>query len=300
MSQFISYAQNFEDVMLWRALQHVKRGSYIDVGAQHPVIDSVSLAFYEHGWRGTHVEPVSYYADLLREHRSDEAVIQAAMGARQGLLTFFDIKETGLSTADENIARRHQQSGFEVRETVVPCMTLDEVLSPHIGQAIHWLKIDVEGYERQVLEGWRVEVRPWVVVIESTSPNSQTESHHNWEHLIAARDYRFAYFDGLNRFYVSSEHAGLLSAFRHGPTVFDNFVLTGSSLFCARLQSMIEGLRERVQILERERGAHDRDQIPIAISGTEMERISPNSDSLGEPEDPRIAGTPNRDINDTP
>jgi len=47
---FVSYAQNFEDVILWRALKHVGRGFYIDLGAQDPVIDSISLAFYEHGW----------------------------------------------------------------------------------------------------------------------------------------------------------------------------------------------------------------------------------------------------------
>ncbi len=57
---FISYAQNFEDVMLWRALKHVENGFYVDVGAQDPVVDSVSLAFYEHGWRGVHIEPTPY------------------------------------------------------------------------------------------------------------------------------------------------------------------------------------------------------------------------------------------------
>lgn len=30
---FVSYAQNFEDVMLYRALKHVEKGFYIDVGA---------------------------------------------------------------------------------------------------------------------------------------------------------------------------------------------------------------------------------------------------------------------------
>ena len=54
---FISYAQNFEDVILWRALKHVENGFYIDIGAQDPVIDSVSRGFYEKGWRGLHVEP---------------------------------------------------------------------------------------------------------------------------------------------------------------------------------------------------------------------------------------------------
>ena len=42
---FKSYAQNFEDLMLYRALGHLERGFYIDIGAQHPKIDSVSKAF---------------------------------------------------------------------------------------------------------------------------------------------------------------------------------------------------------------------------------------------------------------
>lgn len=66
---FISYAQNFEDVMLWRALKHIKNGTYVDIGAQHSIIDSVSKAFYDNGWRGIYIEPVQKYADLLRLNR---------------------------------------------------------------------------------------------------------------------------------------------------------------------------------------------------------------------------------------
>ena len=42
---FISYAQNFEDVMLRRVLKHVENGFYIDVGAQDPSADSVTKLF---------------------------------------------------------------------------------------------------------------------------------------------------------------------------------------------------------------------------------------------------------------
>lgn len=34
---FDSYAQNFEDVILRRALKDVDKGSYVNVGAQDPV-----------------------------------------------------------------------------------------------------------------------------------------------------------------------------------------------------------------------------------------------------------------------
>ena len=61
-----SYAQNFEDVILWRALKDVDRGFYVDIGAQDPITDSVSLCFYEAGWRGVHVEPSPHFAARIR------------------------------------------------------------------------------------------------------------------------------------------------------------------------------------------------------------------------------------------
>ena len=95
-----SHAQNFEDVILWRALKHVERGTYIDIGAQDPVIDSVSLAFYKKGWRGVHVEPMASYAEQLRKERPDEQVIEAAIAPAEGTIPFFEIPQTGLSTTD--------------------------------------------------------------------------------------------------------------------------------------------------------------------------------------------------------
>jgi len=63
---YIYYAQNFEDVMLWRALKHIKNGFYIDIGAWDPVIDSVSNLFYENGWRGINVgdNHLDWFIDL--------------------------------------------------------------------------------------------------------------------------------------------------------------------------------------------------------------------------------------------
>src|ERR1043166_6529670 len=102
--EIISYAQNFEDVLLWRALQHVGRGVYVDIGAQDPIIDSVSRALYEPGWRGVHVEPTAQYAELLRHDRPDEVVIQAAVSDRSGLMDLYVIPYTGQSTGSKRIA----------------------------------------------------------------------------------------------------------------------------------------------------------------------------------------------------
>ena len=52
--------------------------------------------------------------------------------------------------------------------------------------------------------------RPWILVIEATKPNSQISNHLEWEDLVLAKGYLFAYSDGLNRFYLAKEHEELL------------------------------------------------------------------------------------------
>lgn len=250
---FVSYAQNFEDVMLWRALKHVKNGFYIDIGAQYPVVDSVSLAFYEHGWRGVHVEPTLQYSSLLRAARPDESVFQLAIGNQSQQLTFFEFEDTGLSTADAEVARKHQERGFKCRETLVPILSLDALLQQVGARDIHWLKVDVEGLEKQVLESWQSSSNlPWVVVVESTRPMSQEKSHQEWEALLLAKGYSYVYFDGLNRFYVSPEHSELTEAFDAPPNVFDGFVLSGtaSQPFYSLVSSRARQAEDRAKVAE--------------------------------------------------
>jgi len=261
---FVSFAQNFEDVLLWRALKHIDQGFYIDIGAQHPEADSVSKAFYDHDWRGVHVEPIRPYADLLRDHRPDEVVLEVALAAESGILTFYNIPETGLSTADSTIAEGHWHQGFTVQEITIPCIPLSDVFARYGDRDIHWVKIDVEGFELAVLEGWGDSaVRPWIVVVESTLPNTQIDTHEIWEAQLLERGYTPAFFDGLNRYYVAEQHPELLEALQYGPTVFDQFAFSPQvthtytvlfrqqlNLECERAQQVLDQERDRAQQLE--------------------------------------------------
>jgi FkbM family methyltransferase len=228
---FLSYAQNFEDVMLWRALGHVENGVYVDVGAQHPRIDSISRAFYERGWRGVHIEPVPAFAQLLRQDRPDETVLQVALGEREGTIELNVFADTGLSTAIASYAERHQQErGYAVERIQVPMLTMRAAMESLAGREVHWLKIDVEGFEQQVLRGWDSEVlRPWILLIEATIPNSTETDHEKWEPIVLAAGYRFAYFDGLNRFYIANEHPELVAAFSAPPNIFDTVEVSGQA-----------------------------------------------------------------------
>ncbi len=222
---FISYAQNFEDVMLRRALKDIEIGFYIDVGANDPVNDSVTKAFYDTGWRGINIEPVSEWYNNLQQHRPDDINLQLAVGSRKGQLNFYEIVGTGMSTMDESIAKQHvQKHGFELKNYKIPVVTLTTICEQHPHSDIHFLKIDVEGTEQSVLQGLNLKkIRPWIILVESTLPNKQIENYEEWEHLLTERGYHYTYFDGLNRYYVADEHDELDAAFIVPPNYFDHF-----------------------------------------------------------------------------
>jgi FkbM family methyltransferase len=223
---FISYAQNNEDVLLWRALGHVKNGFYIDVGANDPVEHSVTKSFYDAGWSGISIEPLPVYHQSFLEQRPRDVNLAIAAGAVDGELTLYDVPAVrGWASPEESVARLHRAEGHEVAEVTVPVRTLTAVCAEHVKGEIHFLKIDVEGFEGEVLRGMDfARWRPWVLVIEATLPNSRSTNHHTWEPLVLDQRYRYAWFDGLNRYYVAEEHAELLAHLDIQPNVFDDYI----------------------------------------------------------------------------
>lgn len=221
---WVSYAQNYEDVVLARVLADVPAGVYVDAGAQDPRMDSVTLAFYERGWRGINIEPVPHWHARLVAERPRDANLAVAAGAADGELAFFEVGDSGLSTASADFAARHRAQGLAVVERRVPVRRLDAICAEAGVEAIHFLKVDVEGAEAEVLAGMDfARWRPWVVLVEATEPNSRVRNHGDWEPMLLSNGYAFAYDDGINRFYLADEHAALAPRFGP-PTVLDDFV----------------------------------------------------------------------------
>jgi len=222
---FVSYAQNLEDLMLHRALADVGEGFYVDVGAQHAVRDSVTAAFYLRGWRGINIEPIPKWARLLRKMRPRDINLQLAVDPRADELEINEV-EGGLSTVIDAYAEDHRAGGKRVLKRRVPAARLDGILEAHADQEIHFLKIDVEGAERAVLESLSLDrFRPWILLIEATRPGTSEAAFQVWEPLVTGAGYQRVYWDGLNVFYVADEHMSRAAAFASPPNVFDSVQL---------------------------------------------------------------------------
>jgi FkbM family methyltransferase len=224
----ISFSYNFEDVYIQRLFRGKTDGFYIDVGAAHPTEGSVTRHFYDLGWRGINIEPQDAYFKLLKAERPHDINLQIAVGAREEDRTFFDVGGQGGSTLDASNAKRGSALGFDVTARSIHLTTLMRVCEAHAHGPIDFLKIDVEGWEGDVIRGadWQ-RFRPLLVVVEATVPFSPEPCHQEWEPLLLEAGYGFAFFDGLNRYYLRLEDAQLAPVLAVPVNVFDEFITHG-------------------------------------------------------------------------
>ena len=207
-SLLISYSQFAEDIVLYKYLHAVRNGYYIDVGAADPEVLSVTKFFYDRGWSGLNVEPRDDVIKLYEERRPRDTNVEIAVSDRKGRCSFFVGGEDSTMNAED--ARRQGIT----REISVEMDTLAGVLQRYsIPADVHFLKIDVENHEREVLLGMDfAAVRPWLVAIESTIPGTLLPNHKGWEPILLRNGYSLLASHVINRYYVANERKAELES----------------------------------------------------------------------------------------
>jgi len=228
----ISYAQNFEDVMLERLFGDQDRGFYVDIGAWDPHLHSVTKHFYLKDWRGINVEPILSRIQRFELDRPRDLNLNVAIAGERGDVSFWTCQEEdALSTTEESTANELRGRGFSFTETRVSVRRLDDIFDEYRLTDIDFLKIDVEGAEAEVIRTAEFDrYRPRVLVIEAIKPALRPDwsqpasvgTWDGWEAYVLKRGYVFAHFDGLNRFYVREEDRSLAARLRLPPGVYDN------------------------------------------------------------------------------
>jgi hypothetical protein len=149
-----------------------------------------------------------------------------AIGSSSKAIDFWVMDHDGLSTASKEQFLKHESDGLMGYKVTVESQPLSYLYrNLPIGTEVHFLKIDVEGWEKEVLSGANFnEFRPWIIVIESTIPNQQIDISSDWSYILTNSDYEIVYKDGLNIYFLATEKQNLRSKFQFPPNVFDDFV----------------------------------------------------------------------------
>lgn len=204
LQQRVYYSQNREDLILDTFFPDVEKGFYVDIGANDPVVDSVTKLFYDKGWHGINIEPIKRHYEDLQAQRLRDINLNMGVSDQEGELVFNEYTSgDGLSTFSSEMVQEYEGQDKEiykdVKQYTVKVKKLRDILTAYNVKKIHFMKVDVEGFEYKVLESndWKT-FRPEVICIEA---NHIVE---DWRPLLRKHDYALAFSDGLNEYYVDS------------------------------------------------------------------------------------------------
>jgi len=203
----VIYNPDFIDLILLYALKDVEKGTYVDVGANDPLYESVTKIFYDRGWSGINIEPQKEYHDLLQTDRPRDVNLCVGAGDREDEMVLY---------GNLQWATMERTIGDEKIQTIVKVMPLSKIMDENLcqGAEVHFCKIDVEGFEKQVLEGIDLNRhRPWIFAIESVDPRKRKNTFEKWEHILIDNDYVLALGDTYNRYYVDNKRSDLKDKF---------------------------------------------------------------------------------------
>lgn len=168
-----SFSQSGEDLIVDFVLNDmgIQQPTYLDIGANDPVVLSNTYYFYRRGCTGVCVEPLPEQFRKLARKRTRDICLNAGIGTQEQKSTdFWVMAPDTLSTFSREEAERvHEEGGGKIEEVIqIPLVTVDQILSEHFREAPDLVSLDVEGTEYEILTHFDFSrVRPKVFCVET-------------------------------------------------------------------------------------------------------------------------------------
>ena len=199
----VSYSDFNEDLIL-EGIFGSLTGSYVDVGAGHPVIGSNSYLFYKKGWSGITVEPIKLHSVLHRLKRPRDLQINKLIGESKDKVKFYEFNPTQLSTNDESHYKDMIAKGMKERRTYyLDSISINDVLSK-VKNNEYFLTIDCEGYDYEIIKTikWSLIYKPKAIVFEIISFSIKAKEINQ---LLMAQGYNLTQRTSINNIYLLSD-----------------------------------------------------------------------------------------------
>ena len=162
-----SYSQNGEDIIV-ENLFDKEIGFYLEIGAYHPTRLSNTYRFYKNGWSGVVVEPNPELKKLFEKVRPKDKFINAGVGKKVGELDYYQYLIPALNTFSEKQVKENSLKNYKVYKVrKVKVLGIKELLKKYVNKQIDFLSLDVEGWDKEILEIWDWKFKPKVICVES-------------------------------------------------------------------------------------------------------------------------------------
>jgi len=152
-----SYSQYSEDILI-RAVfdvMGIHNPTYLDIGANHPYLLSNTYLFYSTGSKGVLVEPNIELHKHLKAKRKRDVCLNVGIGLDEQIEADFYLMDADvLSTFSKKEAHFVEAQGtYRIEKVVrVPLMNINLVIDKYFTTKPHFISIDVEGMDYEILQ----------------------------------------------------------------------------------------------------------------------------------------------------
>lgn len=181
-----------------------KNGTFIDVGANDPFLESQSYHLEQLGWSGLLIEPLPNMCELLRQNRTG-VVVPYACSSKENHKKILPLISFGMcSTLEDKLIHTNK---LKQEVIYIETRTLDSILEEnHIKENFDLISIDVEGHEIELFKGFDIKRwRPKLVLLED---HVTTQDKHKF---MISNGYQFLLRTGLNTWYVRNANEYFVS-----------------------------------------------------------------------------------------
>ncbi len=207
----ISYSLNAVDLIINYIFKDKYIGTYVDVGAQHPISNNNTYLLFKRGWNGINIDLDRKNIDLFNLSRPNDINLNYAISDKEGETDFYFYHESSpINTLNKKVKEYQKAKISEIKK--INTFTLNNVFKKiNFDKNIDYLNIDVEGYEDKVLSGFDInKYKPSVVSVEylDLKMKKLEFKNNNLDNLLNSNIYK--YFNDNNYYFVNWLHSDLI------------------------------------------------------------------------------------------
>ena len=186
-----------EDVFVRRFFKKYEKGTYVDVGAYHPIKGSLTFDLYKKNWSGINIDLSKISIDLFKISRPRDINLRAAITDYDGKTFYY-----------ENSPINQQNSMIEnaqAKKIEIDCFKLNSILDENKIKKIDYLNIDAEGNDYKVISSFDFKrFKPQLVSIEFNNYDIDKLLESDIHIFMRDNDYKLISKFGVTCFYVEN------------------------------------------------------------------------------------------------
>ena len=207
----ISYSFNAVDLIINYIFKDQNTGTYVDIGAQHPISNNNTYLLFKRGWSGVNIDLDKKNIDLFNISRPRDINLNFAISDKQQEVELYFYHDASpINTLNKQVADFQKASVKSVKR--INSYTLNNILEKiDFKKKIDYMNIDVEGYEEKVLSGFDINrYKPNVISVEflDLKMNELEIKNNNIDRLIDSNLYK--YFTNNDYYFVNWLHGDLI------------------------------------------------------------------------------------------